>query len=326
MERRLSYMFALIAVGALLHSPASAAADSSGGLAWDSVTKFMQAPDPSALAPGTFDSDYATASKVQLETTTGGGLFAAIKQAEAMGSSMQQLMRNGIAERHYVAGSKERTDQVAYQTATIVDCDARTITHLDLRAKTYRVTSMDSSTTSPNMNANPAGAPAQQPRPTDNNTKVAIALANTALGSLAVEGQPTNGFRSDMKLTETNQKGASQTLNAQLVGYYTSRPNPEPACSRMGPAPKGNAMGAAAMMTAATHFKQALASAGTDRRVSLSQSGPPLPAGNLSMYDAVTLTGGGRGGATFVTERGNLRPIDPNDPVFSVPSDFTQQQ
>lgn len=323
MERRLSYMFALIAVGALLHSPAGAVADTSGGLAWDSVTKFMQAPDPSALQPGSFDSDYATASQVQLDTKTGGGLFAAIKQAESLGSSMQELMRNGIAERHYVAGSKERTDQVAYQTATIVDCDARTITHLDLRAKTYRVTSMDSSATSPNMNAYPvSGAP--QVRPTDSNAKVAIALTNTALGSLQVEGQSTSGFRSNMKLTETNQKGASQTLNAQLVGYYTTRPNPEPACSRMGPAPGGSNV--AAMMTAATHFKQALVSAGTDRRVSLSQSGPPLPAGNLSMYDAVTLTGGGRGGATFVTERGNLRPIDPNDPVFGVPSGFTQQQ
>jgi hypothetical protein len=128
-----------------------------------------------------------------------------------------------------------------------------------------------------------------------------------------------------MKLTQTDSAGASRTMNAQLIGYYTSRPNPEPACSSMAMS-GNNGHAAAGMMLAASRLKQALSSAGTDRRVSLSQSGPALPAGNFSMYDAVTLTAGSRGGVTFVTERGNVRPIDPNDPVFSVPSDFTLQQ
>jgi hypothetical protein len=321
MKRRLSYMFALIAVGVLLHSPAGAAG-SPGGLAWDSVTKFEPGADASALAPGSFDADYATAAQVQIQTKTGGGLFAAIKQAESMSSDMQQLMRSGLAERHYVAGSKERTDQVAYQMATIVDCDARTITHLDLRAKTYRVTSMDAST-SEIRSSQPSMVP--QPLPSGSNARVAIALANTALGPQEVGGEPTNGFRSDMKLTRTDSSGESQTMNAQLIGYYTSRPNPEPACSRVD-ASGNNANAGAGMMLAASRFAQFLASARTDQRISLSQSGPALPAGNLSMFDAVTLVAGSRGAATFVTERGNVRPIDPSDPVFSVPSDFTLQQ
>jgi hypothetical protein len=320
MKRRFSYMLALIAVGVLLRSPAGATS-SSGGLAWDSVTKFAPGVDASTLAPGSFDADYAAASQAQIQTKSGGGLFAAIKQAESAGSEMQAMMHSGFAERHYVAGSKERTDQVAYQTATIIDCDARTITHLDLRAKTYRVTSMDSAT--PETHSSPSSMP--QMSTGDTSTKIAIALTNTALGSQVVGGVPTDGFRSDMKLTQTDSSGASQTMNAQLIGYYTSRSNPEPSCSRT-VSSGSNPRAGAGMMLAASRFKQMLSSAGTNRRVSLSQSGPPLPAGNFSMYDAVTFTAGNRGGATFVTERGNVRPIDPSDPVFSVPSDFTQQQ
>jgi hypothetical protein len=322
MKRRFWSMLALIAVGMLLRAPAGAAG-SPGGLAWDSVTKFAPGEDASALVPGSFDADYAAASQVQAQTKSGGGLFAAIKQAESAGSEMQTMMRSGFAEHHYVAGSKERTDQVADQTATIVDCDARTITSLDLRAKTYRVTSMDAAT--PETHSSPSSVAQMKTSPTDTNTKMAIALTNTALGSQVVGGVPTDGYRSDMKLTQTDSSGVSRTMNAQLIGYYTSRSNPEPSCSRM--STSGNtAHPGAGMMVAASRFKQALSSAGSDRRVSLSQSGPALPAGNFSMYDAVTVTMGNRGGATFITERGNVRPIDPNDPVFSVPSDFTQQQ
>ena len=60
-----------------------------------------------------------------------------------MAQSAQQMMQTGLAEKHYVAGSKERTDEVVMQTATITDCVARTITTLNFRDKTYRVVSMD---------------------------------------------------------------------------------------------------------------------------------------------------------------------------------------
>ena len=44
------------------------------------------------------------------------------------------------------------------------------------------------------------------------------------------------------------------------------------------------------------------------------------------MYQAATIGGGPEGGATFVSERGNLRPVSADDPVFGVPSDFTREQ
>ena len=98
------------------------------GLAWDSVTKVVTNADPSTLQPGSFDTDYAAAAAAP---PSGGGMAGQVKQ--------------GIAEQHYAAGSKDRTDNVAQQTATIVDCVARTITTLDLRRKTYNVVSMDQS-------------------------------------------------------------------------------------------------------------------------------------------------------------------------------------
>ncbi len=113
------------------------------GLAWDSVTKIAMNADPSTLQPGDFSADFAAASAVQTPQQSGGGFFAQMHQAMATAQSYQQMMQTGIAERHYIAGSKERTDNLAAQTATIVDCAARTITTLDLRRKTYRVTSMD---------------------------------------------------------------------------------------------------------------------------------------------------------------------------------------
>jgi hypothetical protein len=43
------------------------------------------------------------------------------------------------------------------------------------------------------------------------------------------------------------------------------------------------------------------------------------------MYDAMTFGTQGQA-ATFITERGNVHSIDVNDPVFSVPEGFTQEQ
>ncbi len=71
---------------------------------------------------------------------------------------------------------------------------------------------------------------------------------------------------------------------------------------------------------------QALAANGGDKRFSIKQSGPSLPLGRFSLFDAVTLNGKSGPGGSFENERGNLRSISATDPVFSVPSDFTEQQ
>ncbi len=274
--------------------------------------------DPASLGPGSFDADFAAAAAVRQPAQGGGGIFGPMKQAMAMGQSMQQMMQYGFAERHYVAGSKERTDQLALQTATIVDCVVRTITTLDLQRKTYRVVSMDQ----PFATSSGGGGGGSQPGATDDNARIAISVANTALGGREVAGQPTNGFRSEMTITETTSSGQTQTQNGNLIAYYSSYSNPTPSCYSGSPVTGAHGP---AMMARYASVMHALALGGGDSRFSVKQSGPRMPVGQLSMYDAVTFGMQGQG-ATFVTERGNVRAMNATDPAFTIPSDFTREQ
>jgi len=79
-------------------------------------------------------------------------------------------------------------------------------------------------------------------------------------------------------------------------------------------------------MAAASKMMRELATAGLDKRFSLTQSGPALPFANFSMYQAITFSAKNGQGAALVTERGHVHPVDANDPVFSIPSDFTREQ
>lgn len=284
-----------------------------GGLAWDSVTKVVMSNDTTEVQPGSFDADYKTA--VSAKPPNMGPAWLVGKDRMAAAQEAEQMMQSGLAERHYIAGTKERTDHLSQQTATIVDCAARTITTLDLANKTYRVTSMDSSSSPSSGGGNNSGAAS------DNDTRVAIKIQNTALGSRTLGGLPTNGFRSNMTITETTSSGQSTTQNANVLGYYSTYADPATSCSHVAQQQQGGH--SMDMMAGVGHAMQVVSSLG-DPRFSVTQSGPPLPLGKLAMFSAMTFSGMGHSGA-FVTERGNVRQIDAGDPVFSVPPDFTQQ-
>jgi hypothetical protein len=321
MKRGLVLISTLVAVAFFLaSSPFAAAAPS--GLAWDSVSKLSMSTDPSSLQPGSFDDDYSTAATAQPPTQRGGGLFAQIKQSIATVQNAAQMMQTGMAQKHYVAGSKERTDMVAMQTAIITDCVARTITTLNLHNKTYRVASMDQPSVA-SSGGNSAGGGA----PKDDGSRVAISIANTALGARPVGGEQTNGYRTEMTFTETKPTGESLTQKASLIGYYTAFSQPFPHCSPSGAWSGDTSAGQGfAMMAAASKMMRELATAGLDKRFSLTQSGPALPFVNFSMYQAITFSAKNGQGAALVTERGHVHPVDANDPAFSIPSDFTKEQ
>lgn len=301
------------ALAAAFVTPGQAA--SQAGLAWDSVTKIAMNADPSALEPGDFSADFAAASTTQLpQPGSGGGLFGPLHAAMSAGKGMQQLMQNGMASREYVAGSKVRIDLLAMQTAIITDCSARRVTTLDLQRKTYKVASMDQNA------ASGSGVGAANPKSDDRSTRVAITLTSAALGTREIDGQPTNGYRAEMTMTETKSSGESQTEKANTLGYYSSITRPSCEGSAATPGMAGTVMARYALLT------RALSNAGADPRFSITQSGPPLPFGKLAMYDATTFLSEDRGSMTFITERGNVRPISADDPVFSIPGGFTQQQ
>jgi hypothetical protein len=102
----------VVAVGLFAASSPFAAA-APNGLAWDSVSKLAMNTDPSSLQPGSFDDDYSAAAAAQPPAPGGGGLFGQFKQGIANAQSAAQMMQTGMAQKHYVAGSKERTDLVA---------------------------------------------------------------------------------------------------------------------------------------------------------------------------------------------------------------------
>ena len=102
-NRSMTSKVALAAALALAAGPIAAPAASSG-LAWDSVTKMSMGADPSSLQPGSFAADYSAAASGGQSSV--GGPFAHMIPAGFM-----QMMQSGMAERHYIAASKERTDQ-----------------------------------------------------------------------------------------------------------------------------------------------------------------------------------------------------------------------
>ncbi len=137
-----------------------------------------------------------------------------------------------------------------------------------------------------------------------------MAVQNRSLGSAVLGGQTTTGYRSTMSFTESKPGAQPQTQHMDMIAYYSGMRRPMPNCSRFA----GGGMSGgqeAAMMGEAMHVMQSLAAAGLDKRFSLSQSGPRLPAGNFPMYEAIFF---GDKGTVFVNEIGNVRPIEANDP------------
>jgi hypothetical protein len=291
--------------------PASAAS----GLAYDSVTKILVGGDPSSQQPGTFDADFKTASEVTPAPT--GGLFG---QTRAAAENAMNIMHNGTAERHYIAGSKDRTDNVAMQTATIVDCGARTLTSLNLKDKTYRVTSLDQ----PSSSGAPSGAPGQAHPATDDGSKLALTLTTKALGPKQIDGKTTNGYSSDMQVTITKPGNGPSSYDMAISAYYTGMSEPAAACpGSLSAASAPGAPQSGAMMANYAMAMSALRDAKGNPRITVSSSGPALPVDKFSLWDLVTFSRGQN--FSILSERGNVHSISDTDPIFSVPIDFTKQ-
>jgi hypothetical protein len=307
----LAISFGSVTLAGAALAPASAAS----GLAYDSVTKLSMGADASTLQPGDFAADFKAASDVK-PPQSGGGMFGALRQA----SGAMAALKVGTAERHYIAGSKERVDDIIQQHATIRDCAARTVTTLDLAKKTYRVETFDqlaAKASSGSSAPTSHGAPAYK----DDGSKVAIALTNTALGQKQIDSESTNGYKSDMKMTVTKPGGESHTADMVMTAYYSNMARPSISCpgslGSLGSNPQ-----AAAMMGSYALAMRALMTPGNPR-FSVSSSGPSLPTGKLPLFEVMTSEQGK--GFAFVSERGNVRSINDSDPAFSVPSDFTKE-
>ena len=300
--------------------------DAATGLAWDQVTKMSMdgtIPDPN------FPADFQAASQPPAQQGGGGGMFgmnAMINQA--MGA--MQMMKTGVAERHYIAGAFERTDNVAQQTATIVDCNARTITYLNLAKKTYRVVSMDQ----PQQQPTGAGKPdTSQPQPVqDDGTRYKIDYSSQALGLKTIDGQSSDGYKALMTVTVMKPNAAPQTMNSNVTEYFSNFAHPQQSCHvHLSTAQAGAAGPMAAMgssMNVTSQINAAMRTPGGDPRFTFTSSGPPLPSGRLDLFSVYQYTAQQSQGRAFamILERGNVRPVSDTDKsIFGVPPDFTKE-
>jgi hypothetical protein len=273
-----------------------------------------------APQPGDFTKDFQTAAQPPPAAPNAGGMFGLggmMAKAQAMGA----MFANGFAERHYAAGSLLRVDNPSAQTATITDCKARTLTTLNLAAKTYRVESLDALAHGSSGGSSASGQPAPQSSP--DNTRMNIVLTTSALGSKTFGSTSADGYQSDMKITVIPENGDSKTMDMLMTTYYSATPEPSQSCSH---ASSFAAMGRAAMSVGLMqHVLTAMRTPKGDPRFTVSASGPALPVGKLSLF-TVFAPQSNKGGFTILTENGNVHSISDSDAsLFSIPAGFTKE-
>jgi hypothetical protein len=256
----------------------------------------------------------------------GGGLFGGLNATIAQGMAMGNMMKNGLAERHYIAGSRQRVDNVAAQTATILDCQARTLATLNLKNKTYTLVSLDAPQ-KPTAGASRGSAP--QTLPTDDGTRIAITVTNQALGQRQIGPDLADGYKSNMTMTVTKADGTSSTTQIIKTDYVIKLSDYTLSCGSIPssvPGPGAAATSQYAMAQSAMLRK--------DKRFTVSTSGPAIPASRFPLFTLTTMGGsgaaagggpsGGPSGFASIMERGHERAITSDDPIFTIPSDFTK--
>jgi hypothetical protein len=303
----LSRALVFSSVLALAGAPLAASADS--GQAYDVLVSLING-DVNTLEPGDFAAQWRAAIAPRVAWPNGVG--------QPQGG-MPAWYETASAQSRYVAPGKERIDDRQAQRATIADCATGTVTHLDLKAKTYFVTQVN------RPRITPGNRPQPPATPLNNGEKSAVSVVDTELGPKVVFGYTAFGYVSKITSVTTEPNGAAKTTSAIIKLYVAGFAEPRFSC------PGGIARIDA---TGWLGRYQAQVRGLTNRRnpnITVSSSGPPMPS-TFAYFQAVQFSAIGSGSASagspfaggFVVQRGNLRTIDSNDPIFSVPADFTQ--
>ena len=238
---------------------------------------------------------------------------------------MANVMKSGLAERHYIAGQRQRVDNLAAQTATILDCQARTLATLDLKNKTCKLVSLDA----PQQPATGRGGAAPQAIATDDGSKITVAITNQALGPRQIGPDLADGYRSDISMTITRPGSQSFTTQMTTTEYLIKPSDYTLVCGSIASNVPGP--GAAAVSQYAMAQR---AMAMNNQRFTVTNSGPALPHGRFSLFTSITMggsgtaAGSGSGGApagfASIIERGHQRAIVDDDPIFTILPDFNK--
>jgi len=298
------------------------------GIAYDVVTKVWLNAEVSSLQRANFDADFTAAGRAAV----------AAREAEKSDTfDWEPLFRAGLAQRRYVAGSKERTDDVASGTATIIDCNVRTMTRLISRNKTYWIRPLDRMLPK-TATADAGSKPAAYVPP-----KIVYVAKTLALGPRQIGPDLTDGYQTDVTMTVTPSAGPGETQRMSLTEYFTKLADGNAQCSMFSddPVPIGVAdvtASAIALITISSSPVWAFANAQYDllRRAmsggkvayAFTSSGPAIPSGRLPALTTFTVCcgyfGSPDGSFTMMIERAHHRSIASDDPIFSIPPDFTK--
>jgi hypothetical protein len=365
---RLGGAVALVAIIA----PVSPSAAPAPGLAYDEVVRVVVGATPPP--PGNFQADVAAINAAAAATPSpaprrrgiglgaiagavlgggGAGSIAGAVAGDAASNALDNAMEQSLGAQFAALGASirgflqphlihyayyngwERVDDSATQTATIRKCDMGQVYKLDLAKKTYSVYD-------PATEPTPAAAPAPATRGSRSNgsapasqppgTAVADVSATTkALGATRIDNVPTNGFDSTASFSMTQATGSCRNGGASIsTAEYLSainRPSVTSCPIRRAPIPESANDAVTPPQTT---------TGGCRPTLTYHRSGPPIPAGKLSLYTLVTMNAAGAtpapapaasgaAGIGFLTERGNLKTLTANDvSLFSVPADFVK--
>lgn len=297
-------------------TPAHAAATD---LSYNEISRVVMggpSPAPGSYNSGSFDGDFAAATKKQ-----GGGLFGMVKNA-------MSALNAGIGSSLYYLNNMERDDDVKNQTGTITIADKQEIIHLDYGAKTYWISTPNPNATMPPMAAPQPQAQQSMAPPQPGTAKVAITVATTSLGSKNLGGVDTDGYQITFKIVSTNATGSCKngTFETSLIEFVSSYPEPQlhyPMPAHMMPRPSAQALEAPEAA--------AMGPGCTPKVTARVHQGPTAPSDRLVMWELLTLnmgTGTGRGGGfATVIERGDVKPLGAGDAgLFAPPAGFKQVQ
>ncbi len=340
----IAMVLAVVVVG--MGSSQPARADSSG-LAYDEIVRVVMAgmsgmpgqsggnessslPEPGVYANGSFTADFQAAVNAGTPPKKHNGMFAAISSAMDAAKSAMATLKTGTPTTYYYLNGWERTDDPIHQTATIDRADLHEIIHLNLANKTYSITDMNAQT--PMMQETPPPYQPQnpgQPPPTQapGTAKMSITATTSALGSKTLDGQPTSGYKTDLKVATTQATGSCSngTLEMAMTEYVSRYDEPKVATMSGPPAPKQSGMSHPEMMAMKPGCKPTM--------TTHTQLGAKAPAGKLALWTLVTMSGAagqtgqaGQGGQfSTLLERGDLRQLGPTDKsLFEIPAGFTK--
>jgi hypothetical protein len=223
--------------------------------------------------------------------------------------------------RRYITPARERIDDICRQDATIVDCASRTVTTLDLRQRRFARYALDD-VYDDGLASIAADSNGSQVTSTTH-------VERGAHGTTILDGTRVQEY-TFVQTQATTSSSMSIVTRDSWTYDFSSSPLPTLTCLDVG-APWLSRYGwpwryAPELQRFFADRQEKLASL-TGSRFQISVNGAPLPDWRIPRYalgeHAQTQSGAPSFTYHFLLESGNVRTIRDDDPVFTVPKDFT---